>query len=127
MSDANVAVSFSASVGDLVSGVSEARDALAGLSSPLEQLNGQYATLGASMGHAFDPSRLKSYDSALSASASLEASLAASHALTKEDFPTRLISLDWVLEDDALRTRLADNDDASAPDTSTCYRIIMLL
>jgi hypothetical protein len=80
MSDANVAVSFTASVGDLVSGVTEARDALASLSAPFEQLNGQYASLGASIGHAFDPSRLKSYDSALSASASLEASLAAAHA-----------------------------------------------
>ena len=79
MSDANVAVSFTASVGDLVSGVADARDALASLSAPFEQLNGQYASLGASIGHAFDPSRLKSYDSALSASASLEASLAAAH------------------------------------------------
>ena len=61
MSDANVAVSFTASVGDLVSGVADARDALASLSAPFEQLNGQYASLGASIGHAFDPSRLKSY------------------------------------------------------------------
>jgi hypothetical protein len=80
MSDANIAVSFTASVGDLVSGVAEARDALASLSAPFAQLNGQYASLGASIGHAFDPSRLKPYDSALSASASLEASLAAAHA-----------------------------------------------
>src|SRR5271163_568489 len=80
MSDANVAVSFTASVGDLVSGVADARDALASLSAPFEQLNGQYASLGASIGHAFDASRLKSFDGALSASASLEASLAAAHA-----------------------------------------------
>src|SRR3984957_16440998 len=70
MSDANVAVSFTASVGDLVSGVADARDALASLSAPFELLNGQYASLGASIGHAFDPSRLKSYDSALATSAS---------------------------------------------------------
>jgi hypothetical protein len=80
MSDANVAVSFTASVGDLVSGIADARDALASLSAPFAQLNGQYASLGASIGRAFDPSRLKPYDSALSASASLEASLAAAHA-----------------------------------------------
>ena len=59
MSDANVAVTFSASVGDLVSGVAEASDALASLSAPFEQMNGQYASLGASIGHAFDPSRFK--------------------------------------------------------------------
>jgi hypothetical protein len=80
MSDANVAVNFTASVGDLVSGVAEARDALASLSAPFEQLSGQYTALGASIGKAFDPAHLKSYDSALQASAALEASLAAAHA-----------------------------------------------
>jgi hypothetical protein len=80
MSDANVAVNFTASVGDFVSGVGDARDALASLSAPIEQLNGRYAALGASIGHAFDASGLESYDSALSATASLEASLAAAHA-----------------------------------------------
>jgi hypothetical protein len=80
MSDANVAVSFTASVGDLVSGVADARDALASLSAPFEQLNGQYAKLGASIGQAFDASRVKGFDSALSDSAALEASLAAAHA-----------------------------------------------
>src|ERR1700760_4641581 len=80
MSDANVAVSFTASVGDLVSGVADARDALASLSAPLEQLNGQYSSLGASIGHAFDPSRLQPFDAALPASAAREASLAAPHA-----------------------------------------------
>ena len=69
MSDANVAVNFTASVGDLVSGVADARDALASLSAPFEQLNGQYAALGASIGQRVRPLAVKSYNSALSASA----------------------------------------------------------
>ena len=80
MSEASVVVSFTASVGDLVSGVAEARDALASFSAPFEQLNGQYAALGASFVKAFDPSHLRSYDAALDASTALEASLAAAHA-----------------------------------------------
>ena len=80
MTDANIAVSFTASVGDLVSGVAEAKDALASLSQPFGDLNGQYAALGASIGQAFSPSRLQAFDAALNASASLEKSLAAAHA-----------------------------------------------
>ncbi|MGO9774384.1 MAG: hypothetical protein ACLPSW_33495 [Roseiarcus sp.] len=80
MTDANIAVSFTASVGDLVSGVAEAKDALASLSQPFAQLNGQYAALGASIGEAFSPTRLQAFDAALNASASLEKSLAAAHA-----------------------------------------------
>jgi hypothetical protein len=79
MSDTNVAVNFTASVADLVAGVADARDALAGLSAPFEQLNGQYAALGASIGRAFDPAHLSGYNAALSASAALEASLAVAH------------------------------------------------
>ena len=80
MTDANIAVSFTASVGDLVSGVADAKDALASLSEPFAQLNGQYAALGASIGEAFAPTRLQAFDAALNASASLEKSLAAAHA-----------------------------------------------
>ncbi len=80
MSDANVAVNFTASVGDLISGVAAARDALTGLSGPFEQLQGQYSGLGSSMSRAFDPARLTPYDAALTASASLESSLATARA-----------------------------------------------
>lgn len=80
MTDANIAVSFTASVGDLVSGVADAKDALTGLSEPFAQLNGQYAALGASIGEAFAPARLQAFDAALNASASLEKSLATAHA-----------------------------------------------
>ncbi len=80
MTDANIAVSFTASVSDLVSGVADAKDALTGLSAPFNELNGQYAALGASIGQAFAPTRLQAFDAALNASASLEKSLAAAHA-----------------------------------------------
>ena len=36
MTDATVAVNFTASVGDLISGVSEAKDALAGFAAPFD-------------------------------------------------------------------------------------------
>ena len=55
MSDANVAVSFAAIVGDLVAGIAEARDALASLAAPFGDLNGQYAALGASIGRDLRP------------------------------------------------------------------------
>jgi hypothetical protein len=88
MTDANIAVSFTASVGDLVAGVGDAKDALASLSEPFAQLNGQYAALGASIGEAFAPTRLQAFDAALNASASLEKTLAAAHAQTAEAIRT---------------------------------------
>ncbi len=88
MTDANIAVSFTASVGDLVSGVADAKDALASLSAPFGELNGQYAALGAAIGEAFSPTRLQAFDSALSTSASLEKTLAAAHAQTAEAIRT---------------------------------------
>jgi len=88
MNDANIAVSFTASVGDLVSGVADAKEALAGLAAPINELNGQYAALGASIGQAFAPARLQGFDAALNASASLEKTLAAAHAETAEAIRT---------------------------------------
>ena len=38
MTDANVAVNFTASVGDLVSGIADARDALSSLSAPFDAI-----------------------------------------------------------------------------------------
>ena len=46
MSDANVAVSFSASTGDFETGVASVRDALANLAAPIADLNSKYAALG---------------------------------------------------------------------------------
>ena len=80
MADASIAVSFTASTGDLVAGVGEAKDALASLSAPFNALNSQFAALGGSIGQAFTPARLQAFDAALNASASLENSLAAAHA-----------------------------------------------
>lgn len=80
MTDAAIAVTFTASTGDLVSGVSDAKDALASLSAPFNDLNSQFTALGASIGQALTPARLQAFDAALNASASLERSLAAAHA-----------------------------------------------
>ncbi len=80
MADANIAVSFTASTGDLASGVADAKDALASLSAPFSDLNSQFAAVSASIGQAFAPARLQAFDAALNASASLQNSLAAAHA-----------------------------------------------
>lgn len=47
MTDANVAVNFSASTGDLEAGIAGAREALASLAAPIAEINGKYAALGA--------------------------------------------------------------------------------
>ena len=80
MTDAAIAVTFTASTGDLVSGIAGAKDALASLSTPLNDLNGQFASLGSSLGQSLTPARLQAFNAALNASASLESSLAAAHA-----------------------------------------------
>ena len=49
MTDANVAVNFSASTGDLQSGIAGAREALASLAAPIADINGKYAALGAAL------------------------------------------------------------------------------
>jgi hypothetical protein len=49
MSDANVAVNFSASTGDFEAGVASAREALASLAAPIADLNGKYEALGAAL------------------------------------------------------------------------------
>ena len=49
MTDANVAVNFSASTGDLESGIAGARDALASLAAPIADINSRYAALGAAL------------------------------------------------------------------------------
>ena len=49
MSDANVAVNFTASTSDFESGIAAAREALASLAAPIADLNGKYAALGAAL------------------------------------------------------------------------------
>ena len=49
MTDANVAVTFSASTSDFESGIAAAREALASLAAPIADLNGKYAALGAAL------------------------------------------------------------------------------
>ena len=80
MSDANVSVSFSASVADFVSGVSEAKDALQSFSAPFGEIKANLASLGAASSQAFSAERLQPYRDALSATQSLERSFAAERA-----------------------------------------------
>jgi hypothetical protein len=49
MSDANVAVNFSASTADFQSGLAAVRDSLAGLSTPIAEVNSKFAALGAAL------------------------------------------------------------------------------
>ena len=49
MTDATVAVTFSASTSDFESGIASVREALASLSAPIADINGKYAALGASL------------------------------------------------------------------------------
>jgi len=80
MTDAAIAVSFTAEVGDLVAGVGEARDALMSLAPSFVELNGQSAALKASMAEAFSPARLQPYNDALTTTEAVERSLAAAQA-----------------------------------------------
>ena len=80
MADANVSVSFSASIADFVSGVGEARDALQSFSAPFGEINGQLASLANASSQAFSADRLQPYRDALAATQSLEQSFAADSA-----------------------------------------------
>jgi hypothetical protein len=66
MADSTISVSFSASIGDLISGISQARDAVATLGTPAQQLSAQYSQLRDQMSSAFDSSPLKAYSASLS-------------------------------------------------------------
>src|SRR5271157_169916 len=76
MTDANVSVTFSASVADFVAGVGQAKDALQGFSAPFGAINGQLASLASASAQAFSPDRFQPYRDALVATQSLEQSLA---------------------------------------------------
>ena len=77
MTDANVSVSFSASVADFIAGVGQAKDALQGFSAPFGEINGQLASLANASAQAFNAERFQPYRDALVATQSLEQSLAA--------------------------------------------------
>ena len=70
MTDANLVVTFSASIDGLTSGVAEAKDALSGLTAPVGEMNKQYASLGASISQALSPNKAQALGAALQASAS---------------------------------------------------------
>ena len=80
MADANVSVSFSASVSDFVSQVGEAKDALQTFSAPFGEINRQLASLGTATSQAFSANHLAPYRDALSATQSLQQSFAADSA-----------------------------------------------
>lgn len=84
MPDANVSVSFSASVADFVAGVGQAKDALQSFSAPFGDINAQLASLANASSEAFSADRLAPYRDALSATQSLEQSLAADRARAAE-------------------------------------------
>jgi hypothetical protein len=80
MADANVSVSFNASVGDFVSQVSEAKDALQTFSAPFGEINRQLVSFGTAASQAFSADHLTPYRNALSATQSLQQSFAANSA-----------------------------------------------
>ena len=80
MTDANVSVSFSASVADFVAGVGQAKDALQSFSAPFGEINSQLASLTGASAQAFSPARFQPYRDALVATQSLERSLSADRA-----------------------------------------------
>ncbi len=77
MTDANVSVSFSASVADFVAGVGQAKDALQSFSAPFGDIKGQLASLANASAQAFSAERFQPYRDALTETQSLEQSLAA--------------------------------------------------
>ena len=80
MTDANVSVSFSASIADFVAGVAEAKEALQSFSAPFGEINGQLASLATASSQAFNAERLQPYRDALIATQALEQSFAADRA-----------------------------------------------
>ena len=88
MVDSTISVSFSASLGDLVSGISQARDALATLGAPSQQLNAQFSNLRDSMARAFDATPLTNYGASVTEVSVLERTLAGIRAQAAEALRT---------------------------------------
>ncbi len=72
MANSTVSVNFSASIGDLLSGVADAKTALASLSEPAQALTGQYQQLRESISTTFETGPLKAYGDSLNQLSSLE-------------------------------------------------------
>jgi hypothetical protein len=80
MADANVSVSFNASVSDFVSGVGQAKDALQSFSAPFGEINAQLSSLATASSQAFNPGRLQPYRDGLDATQALQQSFTADAA-----------------------------------------------
>src|SRR5271166_1476362 len=80
MTDANISVSFSASITDFVAGVSEAKDALQSLSEPFDAINKQLASLAKASSQALSAADFQPYRDGLTAARSLEQAFAADRA-----------------------------------------------
>jgi len=80
MTDANVSVSFSASIADFVAGVGEAKEVLQSFAAPLGAIKGELASLASASSQAFGAERLQPYRDALMATHALEQSFASDHA-----------------------------------------------
>jgi hypothetical protein len=80
MSDANVSVSFSASIADFVAGVGEAKEALQIFSAPFSDIKTGLVSLANASSEAFSSERLQPYRDALTATQSLEQAFAADRA-----------------------------------------------
>src|SRR5579871_7044985 len=77
MPDANVSVTFSASVADFVTGVDQAKDALQSFSAPFGEINAHLASLASASARAFSADQLQPYRDALNATRALEQAIAA--------------------------------------------------
>ena len=80
MTDANVTVSFSASIADFVARVGEAKEALQSFSAPFDEIKDKFASLATASSQAFSAERLQPYRDALIATQALEQSFAADRA-----------------------------------------------
>ena len=78
MADANVSVSFNASINDFVCrGSARRKTPCKAFSAPFGEINAQLGSLATASSQAFNPSRLQPYRDALSATQSLQQSFAA--------------------------------------------------
>ena len=80
MTDANVSVSFSASIADFVAGVGEAKEALQSFSAPFGEIKDELASLASASSQTFSAERLQPYRDALIATQALERSFASDRA-----------------------------------------------
>src|SRR5208337_3087336 len=80
MTDANVSVSFSATIADFVAGVGEAKEALQSFSAPFGEIKDELASLASASSQAFSAERLQPYRDALVSTQALQRSFASDRA-----------------------------------------------